>query len=71
MANTENYSVQQYETLCSAIAQGVLEVEYADKKVTYRSLNEMLRIKALMETQLFPNKKRTARKFFTFKKGFN
>ena len=34
--------------LDAAIAQGVLRVDYADRSVTYRSLDEMLKLRALM-----------------------
>jgi len=46
------YTNEQYIALCEAIAQGALSVKYGDKEVTYRSLNEMLRIKSNMETEL-------------------
>lgn len=42
----------QLEALESAIAQGTLTVEYADKKVTYRSLEDMLRLRDLMRREL-------------------
>lgn len=38
------YTPEQLTALSDAIAQGVLTVEYADKKVTYRSLAEMKEI---------------------------
>lgn len=37
------------DRLKSALSEGVLIVEYADKKVEYRTLDEMLKILALME----------------------
>lgn len=46
------YTIEMYNALCESIAQGVLRVEYADKKVDYRSLDEMLRIKSMMEQHL-------------------
>lgn len=64
------YTQQQYNTLCAAIAQGITQVKYGDKEVTYRSLNEMLKLKNLMEAEL-GIKKNTTRKFISFKKGFN
>ena len=64
----DQFTLQQYNTLCAAIAQGVMSVEYGDKKVTYRSLAEMLQTKALMETAL--NIKRNARrKYVQHSKG--
>lgn len=35
------YTQTQYAALAAAIATGALVVKYADKEVTYRSLNEM------------------------------
>lgn len=46
------YTQQQYDKLMEAIAQGVLEVKYANRSVTYRSLEDMLAIKDLMEQDL-------------------
>jgi hypothetical protein len=42
----------QLDALKDAIAQGALTVKYADKEVTYRSLDEMMRIKAVMEKEI-------------------
>lgn len=66
----EVYTTQQLETLTAAIAQGVLQVEYGDKKVTYRSLNEMLRLKKIMQDSLGIGKKSNGRKLASFNKGF-
>lgn len=46
------YTQQQLDALESAIAEGALEVAYGDKKVKYRSLDEMLRIAAIMRDGL-------------------
>jgi hypothetical protein len=43
---------QQVDDLQAAIAEGVLEVMSAGRKVTYRSLDEMLRVKTMLETEL-------------------
>lgn len=64
----EQFTMQQYNALCSAIAQGVTNVKYGDKEVSYRSLPEMLRTKALMETAL-RIKKGTRRKYIQHSKG--
>lgn len=42
----------QLTALRAAIASGELSVQYEDKRVTYRSLNEMLRIQDLMVAEL-------------------
>lgn len=46
------YTTAQYQALSAAIALGALEVEYADKKVKYRTLNEMLQIQHAMALDL-------------------
>lgn len=62
------FTQKQYETLCSAIAEGTLRVHYGDKIVEYRSLNEMFRIKAMMEDSLGLNSKPSTA-FAEFNKG--
>ena len=42
----------QIDALKAAIAQGVLTVEFADRKVTYRNLQEMRDTLAMMEADL-------------------
>lgn len=64
----EQFTLQQYNALCAAIAQGVTSVKYGDKEVTYRSLTEMLRTKSLMESAL-KIKKATRRKYIQHTKG--
>lgn len=47
------YTFEQYQTLCIMIAKGVLSLDVGNgERVTYRSLDEMLRIKGLMERDL-------------------
>lgn len=46
------YTREQYETLSAAIATGQRRVQYGDRTVEYRSLDEMLRIQALMAQEL-------------------
>jgi hypothetical protein len=66
------YTVDQYNTLIAAIAQGALTVKYADKEVTYRTLNEMLRIKNLMESELGLNPSANGRRVYAqFKTGLH
>ncbi len=52
------YTQTQLDTLNTAIAEGALIVWYGDKRVEYRSLNEMLRIKEIMEAELRPTTER-------------
>lgn len=66
------YTQQHYDLLTAAIAQGALKVEYSDKKVEYRSLNDMLRIKKAMEAELgLTPDNNGGRKFASFSKGID
>jgi hypothetical protein len=66
------YTLADYTALCAAIAQGALSVEYADKKVQFRTLSEMYQIKRDMEKGLgSSNSGKPARKFASFSKGLN
>ena len=69
MADEIVYTEEQYKTFIAAMAQGATRVKYGDKEVDYRTLNDMLRIKSMMEAQLFPNKKKIQRKYLSFKRG--
>jgi hypothetical protein len=46
------FTREQLDILEAAIAQGALDVNYGDKRVTYRSLNEMMRTRDLMKKEL-------------------
>jgi hypothetical protein len=63
------YSKEQYQTLQDAIASGTLSVKYSDKEVTYRSLDDMIRVLNLMRTELFPDKRPVRRKYALYDKG--
>lgn len=52
----------------AAIASGIKTVKYADKEVTYNSLDEMVRARALIRKELGQTKKNT-RVYATFDKG--
>lgn len=65
----EQFTTQQYNTLCDAIAQGVTSVKYGDKSVSYRSLSEMLRVKDLMEAVLGIGNKKIRKKTILYNKG--
>lgn len=43
----------QLTALETAISNGSLSVEYGDKKVVYRSLEEMLKLREIMKRELF------------------
>ena len=46
------WTLDDLATLKAAIAKGIRSVEYSDKKITYASLDEMLKIMRLMEQEL-------------------
>ena len=46
------YTTAMYNALIEAIATGAREVWYGDKRVAYRTLDEMLRLKNDMEIAL-------------------
>ena len=65
------YTQQQLDLLDAAIAQGALTVEYADKKVTYRSLAEMMSIRNLMLSNLGITKPNSGRRYAEHHSGLN
>lgn len=46
------YTIEQYHQLCAMMAKGVTSLEQNGEKVTFRSLDEMRRIKSEMEQAL-------------------
>ena len=64
------YTLEQYTALQAAIAGGELVVRFADRSVTYRSLDEMIRIQQLMERELFPDSTSGGRRYASFSKGY-
>jgi hypothetical protein len=46
------FTQQQYEDLVAAIAEGVTTVASNGRQVQYRSLSEMMKLKAVMEEEL-------------------
>jgi len=63
-----NWTETDLKNLEEAIAKGVLEVQYTDKKIKYRSLNEMLTIRNEMRKCL-GKVKRNSRVFAKTDKG--
>jgi hypothetical protein len=63
------YTLEQYTAISEAIATGATKVQYGDKTVEYRSLNDMIRIQSLMYAQLFPCNKNDGRRYFGVSKG--
>jgi len=64
------YTQSQLDKITEAIALGATTVEYGDKKITYRSLTEMKRIKQDMESELGSNSKIIRRKTCEYDRGF-
>lgn len=46
------YTLDQYNKLCDALAQGAQSVKYSDKEVVYMAPDQMRRIKREMEVEL-------------------
>jgi parvulin-like peptidyl-prolyl isomerase len=46
------YTQAQLAALEAAIAEGALTVKYQDKQVTYRSLDEMIRLRNMMRREM-------------------
>jgi len=65
------WTQEQLDAIEAAIAQGVLEIEYADKKVKYNSLNDMLRVRDLIRNELGITTNTSNRKYAQFNKGYN
>lgn len=65
------FTLAQYHALQAAIAEGALVVRYADKSVTYRSLDEMIRILKLMANDLgLDARQDRGRRYTSFSKGY-
>ncbi|MCD8173794.1 MAG: hypothetical protein LUD76_10140 [Alistipes sp.] len=63
------YTLENYNALRTATMTGVKSVSYSDKKMEYRSLDEMLRLLREMEADLFGRSRR--RRYLTFDRGYN
>lgn len=64
------WTQEQYDTLKAAIAQGALRVEYADKRIEYKSDTEMRRLLEEMEVDLgLVPVKNGSRRVGSFSKG--
>lgn len=46
------FSESQLTALESAIAKGVLSVQFGERRVTYQSLTEMIKLRDVMRTEL-------------------
>ncbi|HEY4194636.1 MAG TPA: hypothetical protein VGM63_03815 [Mucilaginibacter sp.] len=63
------FTQDQYDQLQAAIAQGVLKVEYADKKVTYQSRDDMIRTLRMIGLELGIIAPDNGRRLAQFNKG--
>ena len=66
-----NYTPKMLATLQAAIATGTKSVYYGDKRVDYRSLDEMIRVQNIMLRALGMADKCATRKFAEFNSGVN
>ena len=63
------FTQQQYQTLCGMLAKGVTSVKLGNgEEISFRSLDEMLRIKKMMEQSFTPSVP-TGQHYPTFRKG--
>jgi len=63
------WTIEEYNALKSAIATGAKTVKYADKEVTYRSLDEMAAVLRAMGEELGLNDHTSSRKYPGYSKG--
>lgn len=69
MSTTTTWTQESITTLEAAIAQGTLRVQYADKLIEYRSLDDMLRTLDLIKKKLGLATKTGGRRFADYSKG--
>lgn len=63
------WTTTDLETLEKAIVQGTLRVQYADKLIEYRSLNDMMRLRDIVRKELGLVNPNAGRKFAQHSKG--
>jgi hypothetical protein len=63
------FKEKQLESLEKAIADGALTVKYSDKMITYRSLDEMIRIRDILRKDLGKIESASTRRKAEFSKG--
>lgn len=64
------YTREQYQALQDAIAEGALTVQFGERRITYRSVDDMIRIMRLMEGDLAGNQvPNDRRRYASFSKG--
>ena len=68
--SSTTWTTEDLAAIESAIAKGVKTVKYTDREVTYRSLDEMLKIRDLIRNCLGITNARGCRKVAQTSKGF-
>lgn len=63
------WTIEEYNSLKAAIATGAKTVKYADKEVTYRSIEEMSAVLRAMAEELGLSDHSNNRKYPSFSKG--
>lgn len=61
------FTPEQLAALEQAIAEGVDEVAYGDKRVRYKSLSHMLQARDLMRRELLGEGRTTRRRYMQYK----
>ena len=69
MSNPIYYTTEMLQKLDEAIATGARDIYYGDKRLSYRSLDEMMRIRTMIATQLGLQKTNGGRKLAIHSKG--
>lgn len=69
MAAQPEFTEANLQAINMAIATGSREVWFGDKRVAYRSLDEMIRIRDLIKENLGMKEQNTNRIFARFNKG--
>lgn len=64
-----NFTHDDLKALDDAIKQGVKTVEYSDRRVEYRTLNEMIRLRNLMKNEVEPENRGPQRVYASHTKG--
>lgn len=69
MPDSTTYTLEQYQALKCALAEGAKVVRYQDKWIEYRTFDEMKKIIAEMEVELGLKTKKCTRIHGSFKDG--
>lgn len=64
------FTTSDLDAINAAIGSGALRVKYADREVTYQTMDDLLKAKAVIEAELGITRVNRGRRFATFSKGF-